>query len=129
LYQLYWVGTRDAIAERVERARNAGAKALIVTLDWSFAIRKDWETPTIPERVGLKTLLKLIATVGASSDPEKPAGGVPLYLKEIGFRVIPVNPNIEELYGEKAYRSLLEIPEQVDVVQVFRPSTQADTDG
>jgi pre-mycofactocin synthase len=58
LYQLYWVGTRDVIAERVERARNAGAKALIVTLDWSFATRRDWETPTIPERVNLRTLLR-----------------------------------------------------------------------
>ena len=57
-FQLYWVGTRDDIGERVERARIAGAKALIVTLDWSFAFRRDWETPTIPENVDLKTLVR-----------------------------------------------------------------------
>ena len=57
-FQLYWVGSRDDIAERVERARAAGAKALILTLDWAFAIRKDWDIPTIPEKVGLKTLAR-----------------------------------------------------------------------
>jgi pre-mycofactocin synthase len=57
-FQLYWVGTRDDIAERVERARAAGAKALIVTLDWSFATRRDWDAPVIPERVDLATLVK-----------------------------------------------------------------------
>jgi uncharacterized protein len=66
-----------------------------------------------------------IAVVGASRNPSKAAGGVPLYLKEIGFRVIPVNPNAAELYGVKAYSSLLEIDEAVDVVQVFRPSEEA----
>ena len=66
-----------------------------------------------------------IATVGASTDPSKPAGGVPLYLQEIGFRVIPVNPNASELYGEHAYGSLDDVPEPVDVVQVFRPAEEA----
>ena len=68
---------------------------------------------------------RTIATVGASSDPSKPAGAVPRYLKEIGFRVIPVNPNARKLFGEKAYPNLLDIPEQVDVVQVFRPPAEA----
>jgi uncharacterized protein len=48
----------------------------------------------------------------ASRNPSKAAGGVPLYLKEIGFRVIPVNPNAAELYGVKAHSSLLEIDER-----------------
>ena len=64
-FQLYWVGTRDDIAERVDQARRAGAKALIATLDWSFAIRRDWKTPTIPEQVNLRTLVKF-APMGAS---------------------------------------------------------------
>ena len=64
-FQLYWVGSRDDIAERVDQARRAGAKALIVTLDWSFATRRDWETPTIPERVDLRTLVKF-APMGVS---------------------------------------------------------------
>ena len=66
-----------------------------------------------------------IATVGASKDPRKAAGGVPRDLQESGFRVIPVNPNATELFGEEAYPSLLEIIEPVDVVQVFRPSEEA----
>jgi L-lactate dehydrogenase (cytochrome) len=57
-FQMYWVGTRDRILERAERARKAGAKALIVTLDWSFATRRDWGSPPIPERLGFKALLR-----------------------------------------------------------------------
>ena len=68
---------------------------------------------------------RTIATIGASKDPSKAAGGVPLELQQIGFRVIPVNPNASELLGVKAYPSLLGIEEPVDVVQVFRPSEEA----
>ncbi len=65
-----------------------------------------------------------IATVGASKNRSKAAGGVPLYLREIGFRLITVNPKATELYGEKSYASLLEVDEPVDVVQVFRPTEE-----
>ena len=57
-FQMYWVGTRDRILARAERARAAGAKALIVTLDWSFATRRDWGSPAIPERLDLKAMLR-----------------------------------------------------------------------
>jgi pre-mycofactocin synthase len=57
-FQMYWVGTRDRLVARAERARAAGAKALIVTLDWSFASRRDWGAPPIPEKMDLKTMLK-----------------------------------------------------------------------
>lgn len=66
-----------------------------------------------------------VATVGASRDPSKAAGGVPLDLIELGFKVIPVNPTVTELFGEEAYPSLLDIEEPIDVVQVFRPSEEA----
>ena len=66
-----------------------------------------------------------IASVGASKDPSKAAGGVPPYLKEIGFRVVPINPNATELYGVKAYSRLVELEESPEVVQVFRPSEEA----
>ena len=55
---MYWVGTRDRILQRVERARKAGAKALIVTLDWSFATRRDWGSPAIPEKLDLKAMAR-----------------------------------------------------------------------
>lgn len=56
-YQMYWTGTRDAMAQRMERARAAGAKALIATLDWSFSHGRDWGSPPIPERITPRTAL------------------------------------------------------------------------
>jgi len=61
-----------------------------------------------------------VASVGLSSNPQKESYGVALYLKEQGYKVIPVNPTATEIMGEKVYPSLSEIPEKVDVVQVFR---------
>jgi pre-mycofactocin synthase len=57
-FQIYWIGTRDQIAERVERARAAGAVGLIATLDWSFSHGRDWGSPTIPETVDFKAMLR-----------------------------------------------------------------------
>jgi len=62
-FQLYWAGPRERIAARVERARRAGAVGLIVTLDWSFANGRDWGSPTIPERLDLKTMLRFAPEV------------------------------------------------------------------
>jgi heme/flavin dehydrogenase (mycofactocin system) len=56
--QLFWIGGRDAILARVDRAKQAGAKALIVTLDWSFATARDWDSPAIPERIDLRAMLR-----------------------------------------------------------------------
>ena len=63
---------------------------------------------------------KAIAVVGLSSNPMRPSYGVAEYLKTAGYRIIPVNPNETEVLGEKAYARLEDIPEQVDVVDVFR---------
>lgn len=57
-FQMYWVGTRERILARTERARKAGAQALIVTLDWTFATRRDWGSPAIPEQFDLKAMLR-----------------------------------------------------------------------
>lgn len=65
-----------------------------------------------------------ITVVGASADPEKAANEVPAYMQRRGWRIIPVNPHADEIVGEKVYRSLAEIPEQVGLVDVFRPSEQ-----
>ena len=62
-FQIYWVGDKDTILQRVERAKKAGAKALIVTLDWSFASRRDWDSPMIPEKVDLKAALRFAPEV------------------------------------------------------------------
>ena len=58
-FQVYWLGGRDAIAERVERARQAGAAGLIVTTDWTFSHGRDWGSPKIPEAMNLRTILRL----------------------------------------------------------------------
>ena len=65
---------------------------------------------------------RTIAVVGASRDPSKAGGSVPEGLQARGFRVIPVNPYADTLFGERVYRTLLDIPETVDLVDVFRPS-------
>jgi pre-mycofactocin synthase len=57
-FQMYWVGDRDAMAARMERARKAGAVGLIATLDWSFSFGRDWGSPHIPERLTLKEALR-----------------------------------------------------------------------
>lgn len=62
-FQLYWSGTRETMVRRMGRARAAGAKALIVTLDWSFSHGRDWGSPAIPDRLDLKTMLRFAPQV------------------------------------------------------------------
>jgi heme/flavin dehydrogenase (mycofactocin system) len=62
-FQVYWCGSRDAILQRVERARAAGATGLIVTLDWSFVHSRDWGSPTIPDTLDLRTMLRFAPEV------------------------------------------------------------------
>ena len=63
--------------------------------------------------------IRVIAVVGLSADAGKASNSVARYLKDRGFRIIPVNPGQEEILGEKAYKSLADIPEPVDVVDIF----------
>ncbi len=67
---------------------------------------------------------KTIATVGFSKDPKRPGYYVPRYMMDKGYRVIPVNPSIQEILGQKAFPDLLSIPEPVDMVQIFRPPAE-----
>ena len=67
----------------------------------------------------------VIAVVGASRDPSKAGGSVPAGLQKRGFRIIPINPYAETLFGERVYRSLAEVPEKIDLVDVFRPAADA----
>lgn len=76
--------------------------------------------PTDDELRQLLSSTRTIALVGASSDPERPAHGVMKFLLRRGFHVIPVSPGETEVLGQKAYASLGEIPEPVDIVDVFR---------
>ncbi|MGW3895962.1 CoA-binding protein [Micromonospora profundi] len=67
----------------------------------------------------------VIAVVGASRDPSKAAHRVPLQMQQYGWRIIPVNPTVDELFGERAYKTLADIPHPVDMVDVFRPAADA----
>jgi predicted CoA-binding protein len=69
-------------------------------------------------------LMKNIAVVGMSKNQDKAAHYVPKYLIEQGFNVIPVNPTATEILGRKCYPTLLDVPDTVDIVDVFRPSDQ-----
>ena len=66
-----------------------------------------------------------IAVVGLSSDPNRPSHGVASYMRRQGYRVIPVNPNETEVFGDRSYPSLLDVPEQIDLVDIFRRSDEA----
>ena len=63
-----------------------------------------------------------VAVVGLSNDPMRPSLSVARYLKDAGYRIIPVNPDETEVLGEKAYPDLLSIPEPVEIVEIFRRS-------
>ena len=58
-FQMYWSGDRDTMVQRLERAKAAGAKGIIVTLDWSFSNGRDWGSPFIPDRMSVKNMVKL----------------------------------------------------------------------
>ncbi len=68
---------------------------------------------------------KTIAVVGLSSNQARPSFGVAQYLQSAGYRIIPVNPNETEVLGEKSYARLEDIPEAVDIVDVFRRAEDA----
>jgi predicted CoA-binding protein len=67
----------------------------------------------------------VIAVVGASRDPNKAGGSVPEGLQRRGFRIIPINPYADTLFGERVYRSLADVPDRIDLVDVFRPASDA----
>ena len=68
----------------------------------------------------LLSQVKTIAVVGLSDSPMRPSHGVSAYMQTHGYRIIPVNPQIPEALGEKSYPSLLDVPEKIDLVDVFR---------
>jgi hypothetical protein len=78
---------------------------------------------SLPQSDSIAELLKrskTIAVVGLSDSPLRPSHGVSAYMQTHGYRIIPVNPNVEESLGEKAYASLLDVPEKIDIVNIFR---------
>ncbi len=84
---------------------------------------------SLPQSDPIAELLKnsrTIAVVGLSSNPLRPSHGVSAYMQSHGYRIVPVNPNIDECLGEKAFKSLLDVPEKIDIVNIFRRSEFVD---
>ncbi len=78
---------------------------------------------SLPQSDPIAELLKRaknIAVVGLSGNPLRPSHGVSAYLQSHGYRVIPVNPHVKECLGQKAYATLLDVPEKIDIVNIFR---------
>lgn len=90
---------------------------------------KGYESPE-PQTEEEKKIFKIlsesksIAVIGMSAEPTKPSNRVPKYLIEQGYKVIPVNPTRDEVMGIKSYKSLLDIPDEIDAVDVFRRPEQ-----
>jgi predicted CoA-binding protein len=70
---------------------------------------------------------RTIAVVGLSSNPGRPSYGVASYMKRRDYRVIAVNPNETEVFGERAFASLADVPDKIDLVDIFRRSSEAGT--
>jgi predicted CoA-binding protein len=78
---------------------------------------------SLPQRDPITDLLqraKTIAVVGLSDSPLRVSHGVSAYMQTQGYRIVPVNPHIEESLGEKAYPTLRDVPEKIDIVNIFR---------
>jgi hypothetical protein len=104
--------TADLLAGWRHLAKSGGGRTVGAMVD----------TDTIVERI--LTTYETITVVGASAAPAKAAHSVPAHMQQRGWRIIPVNPHADEILGEPVYRLLADIPEQVGLVDVFRPSAQ-----
>ena len=83
------------------------------------------QNPSDQELTQLLTNATTIAVVGASSNPDKASYGIMQTLQKAGYRVVPVNPRETEILGERSYPSLVDVPERIDIVDVFRRAEDA----
>jgi predicted CoA-binding protein len=81
-------------------------------------VKRDWQDPRTIQQIVLNA--RTVAIIGLSGSELRASNFVGYYLKRHGYRVLPVNPNEEEVLGERAYASLRDVPERIDVVDVFR---------
>lgn len=81
-----------------------------------------WQNPTNDQIAQVLSDAKTIAVVGLSNNPERTSYQISLAMQQAGYKIIPVNPMIDEVLGEKAYASLTDIKEDIDIINVFRRS-------
>ncbi|HEX5611528.1 MAG TPA: CoA-binding protein [Burkholderiales bacterium] len=85
-----------------------------------------FRNPSSAEIRALLTQAKTIAVVGLSPNPERPSHRIARRLQEWGYRIVPVRPAVERVLGEKAYPRLLDVPQRIDLVDVFRAAQHLD---
>jgi len=85
-----------------------------------------FENPTAEERCALLKRVKTIAVVGLSPNPARPSYGVAKAMQGFGYRIVPVHPAAKEILGERVYPRLADIPQKVDLVDVFRRAEHID---
>jgi uncharacterized protein len=83
-------------------------------------LQPKYQNPTVIRTILART--RTVAVVGLSKDSQRPSHFVASYLKHEGYRIIPVNPTVDEVLGERSYPNLSSIPEPVDLVDIFRPA-------
>jgi len=81
-----------------------------------------WENPQNNELKNILEKAKTIAIVGLSDNPERTSYQIAKVMQDNGYKIIPVNPTVEEVLGEKAYSSLTEVNEKIDIINIFRRS-------
>ncbi|RLL45427.1 CoA-binding protein [Oceanobacillus piezotolerans] len=79
-----------------------------------------WENPSKEELKEILETSKTIAVVGLSDNPARTSYQISKIMQQEGYRIIPVNPTVDEVLGEKAYPSLTAVPDQIDIINVFR---------
>ena len=103
-FQVYWLGGRERVLQILARARDAGAKGIMLTLDWSFAHRRDWGSPLVPEQLDLKTMLKLAPQVVTKPrwlrEFARAGGPPPLTVPNMAPADGPEAPGFFAAYGE-----------------------------
>lgn len=81
-----------------------------------------WKNPTKDEVANVLQTSNTIAVVGLSNNPDRTSYQISKAMQDVGYKIIPVNPNVNEVLGERAYDSLEEIEDQIDIINVFRRS-------
>ncbi|GLO66341.1 MULTISPECIES: CoA-binding protein [Oceanobacillus] len=79
-----------------------------------------WQNPTNEKLSSILQAAKTIAVVGLSNNQDKTAYQISQRMQQLGYKIIPINPTVDEVLGEKAYPTLAEVPEKIDIINVFR---------
>lgn len=121
----YFISEKSSYFNEAVGYDRMGWKLLLVYGNLTIAqggIYMTWENPTNEEIASILRNTKTIAVVGLSDNPERTSYQVSKAMQDDGYKIIPVNPMVDTVLGEKAYNSLVDIKEDIDIINVFRRS-------